>query len=78
MKETDDVKTKGALRHKNICRHVTPEPEILLQEKFDSNDNFFPYSYKERVCAPSNSSVPDKNDELQGLQKCFESQKLGI
>lgn len=58
-------------RHHNPCRHVTPEPEIIMEEKFDSNDYFFPRSFKERICAsPTKSgSKDDENDE--GLQMCF-------
>lgn len=58
------------IRYSNPCRHVTPEPVIIMQEKFDSNDYFFPQSYNERLCAKPNrtENIEEEGDELQ---KCF-------
>ena len=76
--EANNTRTKKIIRHKNPCRHVTPEPEIILQEKFDSNDYFFPYSYKERICAaPNKTGNQDQDQELKDLQSCFSDSAKG-
>ena len=46
-----------------------PEPEIILQEKFNSDDYFFPNSYKERICAAPNKT-DEQDEELKELQSC--------
>ncbi|XP_028414199.1 uncharacterized protein LOC114537260 [Dendronephthya gigantea] len=62
--------TKVVIHHSNPCRHVTPEPVIIMQEKFDSNDYFFPQSYNERVCATPNKTE-NKENEGDEIQKCL-------
>ncbi|CAB4023468.1 Hypothetical predicted protein, partial [Paramuricea clavata] len=68
--QANNQSTKKRFRHSNPCRHVTPEPEIMLQEKFDSDDYFFPDSYKERICAAPKKSE-NQDQELKELQACF-------
>ena len=77
--EANVTRTKKVIRHKNPCRHVTPEPEVILQEKFDSNDYFFPNSYKERICAaPNKTGNHGEDEELKELQSCFSDCTKGI
>lgn len=61
--------TPDRVSHFNPCQHITPEPEVILQEQFDSRDYFFPYSYKERKCAPPIRLRGKENQEL--FQTCF-------
>jgi hypothetical protein len=68
--QANNQSTIKRFRHSNPCRHVTPEPEIMLQEKFDSDDYFFPDSYKERICAAPKKSE-NQDQELKELQTCF-------
>ena len=74
--QANNQSTKKRFRHSNPCSHVTPEPEIMLQEKFDSDDYFFPDSYKERICAAPKKSE-NQDQELKELQTCFTDSTKG-
>ena len=48
---------------------MIPEPEVILQEEFNSDDYFFPNSYKERICAAPNKTA-EQDQQLKELQSC--------
>ena len=67
---------KPADKHKvrmlhNPCRHVSPEPVIIFQEKFQTLDTFFPASYKERKCAGPSTTRSLPTTIGGQLQTCF-------